>query len=116
MPSAVRCCKLPRNRGRRRLLHAVFDALALVAALAVYRWLPIPRPPGSPQSPPPPWQVHRLYIASGSLGATLRAYIVGCAHLWLSGIGGIARSIGGPLGGPVLAIALPEAMTRIPGS
>ena len=120
MPSAVRCCKLPRNRGRRRLLHTVFDALALVAALAVYRWLPIPRPHGSPQaspqSPPQPWQVHRLYIASGSLGATLGAYIVGSANLWLSGIGGIARSIEGALAGAIIAIEILKAMTGIRGS
>jgi hypothetical protein len=64
----------------------LFDVLALVAALAVYRWLPIPRPHGSPQASPQPWQVHPLYIACGSLGATLGAYVAGSANLWLSGI------------------------------
>jgi prolipoprotein diacylglyceryltransferase len=116
MPSVVRCCKLSQNRGRRRLLHTIFDALALVAALAMYRWLPSPGPLASPQAPPQPWQVHRLYIASGSLGATLGAYIAGTANLWLSGIPGIARSIEGALAGAVIAIEILKAATGIRGS
>src|SRR5436190_8248941 len=116
MPPAVRCCKLPQNRGRRRLLHTIFDALALVAALAVYRWLPIPGPHASPQSPPQPWQVHRLYIACASLGATLGAYIAGSANLWLSGVDGVARSIEGALAGAIVAIEILKWRTGIRGS
>jgi prolipoprotein diacylglyceryltransferase len=82
----------------------------------VYRWLPIPGPQASPPSPPQPWQVHRLYIASGSLGATLGAYIAGSANLWLSGIGGVARSIEGALAGAIVAIEILKAATGIRGS
>lgn len=102
------------------LLHTLFDVLALVAALAVYRWLPIPRPQGSPQAssqaPAQPWQVHPLYIASGSLGATAGAYLAGTANLWLSGIPGIARSIEGALAGAIIAIEILKAATGIRGS
>jgi phosphatidylglycerol:prolipoprotein diacylglycerol transferase len=94
----------------------LFDVLALVAALAVYRWLPIPTPPGSLQATPQPWQVHPLYIASASLGATLGAYIVGSANLWLSGIPGVARSIEGALAGAIIAIEILKGVTGIRGS
>ena len=90
--------------------------LALVAALAVYRWLPIPTPHGSSQVPPQPWEVHRLYIASASLGATVGAYLVGSANLWLTGIPGIARSIEGALAGAILAIEILKGVTGIRGS
>ena len=102
------------------LLHTLFDVLALVAALAVYRWLPIPRPQGSPQAssqaPAQPWQVHPLYIASASLGATAGAYLVGTTNLWLSGISGVARSIEGALAGAIIAIEILKAATGIRGS
>jgi prolipoprotein diacylglyceryltransferase len=98
----------------------LFDVLALVAALAVYRWLSIPRPQGSPQAssqvPAQPWQLHPLYIASGSLGATAGAYLAGTANLWLSGIPGIARSVEGALAGAIIAIEILKAATGIRGS
>jgi prolipoprotein diacylglyceryltransferase len=98
------------------LLHTLFDALALVAALAVYRWLPIPRLQTSPDAPREPWRVHRLYIAAGSLGATLGAYLAGSANLWLSGVGGVGRSIEGALAGAIIAIELLKAKAGIRGS
>jgi phosphatidylglycerol:prolipoprotein diacylglycerol transferase len=90
--------------------------LALVAALAVYRWLPIPTPHGSSQVPPQPWEVHRLYIASASLGATVGAYLVGSANLWLTGIPGIARSIEGALAGAIVGVEILKGVTGIRGS
>jgi prolipoprotein diacylglyceryltransferase len=98
------------------LLHTLFDALALVAALAIFCWLPIPASQGSPQAPAQPWQVHRLYIVCASLGATLGAYIAGSANLWLSGVGGLARSIEGALAGAIVAIEILKAATGIRGS
>jgi phosphatidylglycerol:prolipoprotein diacylglycerol transferase len=80
--------------------------------LAVYRWLPI----AAPHAPREPWQVHRLYIAAGSLGATLGAYVAGSLNLWLSGIGGIGRSIAGALAGAIVAIEILKARAGIRGS
>src|SRR4029077_10872948 len=94
----------------------LFDALALAAALAVYRWLPIPASQASPQAPAQPWQMHPLYIASASLGATLGAYIVGSANLWLTGIPGIARSIEGALAGAIVGVEILKGVTGIRGS
>jgi phosphatidylglycerol---prolipoprotein diacylglyceryl transferase len=90
--------------------------LALVAALAVYRWLPIPTPHGSSQVPPQPWQVHPLYIASASLGATAGAYLIGTANLWLTGIPGVARSIEGALAGAIVGVEILKGVTGIRGS
>jgi len=102
------------------LLHTLFDALALLAALAMFRWLPIPALPASPQAPaqlpPLPWRVHPLYIASASLGATLGAYLIGSANLWLTGIPGVARSIAGSLAGAIVAIEILKAVTGIRGA
>jgi prolipoprotein diacylglyceryltransferase len=80
--------------------------------LAIYRWLPIAAPEAARQ----PWQVHRLYVAAGSLGATLGAYLAGSVNLWLTGIGGIGRSIEGALGGGIIAIEILKARSGIRGS
>jgi phosphatidylglycerol:prolipoprotein diacylglycerol transferase len=82
----------------------------------VYRWLPIPGPQASPEAPREPWRVHRLYIAAGSLGATLGAYLAGSANLWLTGIGGVGRSIAGALAGAIVAIEILKARNGIRGS
>jgi phosphatidylglycerol:prolipoprotein diacylglycerol transferase len=79
----------------------------------VYRWLPIPRLQASPDAPREPWRVHRLYIAAGSLGATLGAYLAGSLNLWLTGIGGVGRSIAGALAGAIVAIELLKARAGI---
>jgi prolipoprotein diacylglyceryltransferase len=60
--------------------------------------------------------VHRLYIAAGSLGATLGAYIAGSVNLWLTGVPGVARSIEGALAGAIVAIELLKARAGIRGS
>jgi prolipoprotein diacylglyceryltransferase len=94
------------------LVHSVFDALALLAALAVYRLVPV----AAGGLPPEPWRVHPLYIAAASLGATLGAYLFGSANLWLTGIGGVARSIEGAIAGAIIAIELLKWRTGIRGS
>lgn len=94
------------------VVHSIFDALALLAAIAVYRLVPAAAP-GVPQQP---WQVHRLYIGAGSLGAIAGAYLAGSANLWLMGIGGLARSIEGAIAGAILGIEALKWQTAIRGS
>ena len=94
------------------LVHSLFDVLALLIALAVYRFVPV----AAPGVPTAPWQVHPLYIAAASLGATSGAYLVGSANLWLSGVDGVARSIEGALAGAILAIEALKWRTGVEGS
>jgi prolipoprotein diacylglyceryltransferase len=86
--------------------------LALMTALAVFRWVPIPAPAVAAQ----PWQTHPLYLAAASLGATTGAYLLGSANLWLTGIDGIARSIEGALAGGILAVELLKVRAGVRGS
>jgi prolipoprotein diacylglyceryltransferase len=94
------------------LVHSLFDLLALLMALVVYRVVPV----SGPSVPDQPWQVHRLYIAAGSLGATIGAYLFGSANLWLTGIPGVARSIEGALAGGIVAIEVLKWQSGIRGS
>ncbi len=94
------------------LVHSLFDVLALLAALAVFRLVPA----AAPGVPSEPWRVHRLYIAAASLGATSGAYLVGSANLWLTGIDGLGRSIEGALAGAILAIEALKWRTGVEGS
>jgi len=94
------------------LVHSLFDVLALFAALAVFRLVPVTAP-GVPQQP---WQIHPLYIAAASLGATIGAYLAGSANLWLSGIGGLARSIEGAIAGAIIAIEALKWRSGVRGS
>ena len=82
------------------LVHSLFDALALLAALAAFGFVPV----GAPGVPVQPWRIHHLYIAVASLGATGGAYLAGSANLWLTGIGGLGRSIEGAIAGAIVAI------------
>jgi phosphatidylglycerol:prolipoprotein diacylglycerol transferase len=93
-------------------IHSLFDVLALLAALAVYRLVPV----AANGVPPEPWRVHRLYIAAGSLGATVGAYLFGSANLWLTGIGGVARSIEGAIAGGIIGIEALKWRAGIQGS
>jgi phosphatidylglycerol---prolipoprotein diacylglyceryl transferase len=94
------------------LVHSLFDVLALLTALMVFRLAPV----SAPGVPSQPWQVHRLYLAVGSFGATLGAYLAGSANLWLSGIAGVGRSIEGAIAGAIIAIEALKARTGIRGS
>src|SRR5947209_4014185 len=76
-------------RGVPLIVHSLFDALAFLAALAVFRWVPVV----APGAPAQPWRTHAHYLAVGSLGVTAGAYLAGSANLWISGIDGLGRSI-----------------------
>ncbi|HEV2333949.1 MAG TPA: prolipoprotein diacylglyceryl transferase family protein [Stellaceae bacterium] len=93
-------------------IHSVFDVLALVAALVVFRLVPA----AAPGVPGEPWRIHPLYIAAASLGATVGAYLAGSANLWLTGINGIARSIEGALAGAILTIEALKWRAGVEGS
>ena len=94
------------------LLHSLFDLLALLTALAVYRLVPATADTGAPQ----PWTVHRLYIAAASVGATFGAYLAGSVNLWLTGIGGLGRSIEGAIAGAIVGIEILKWQAGIRGS
>jgi prolipoprotein diacylglyceryltransferase len=94
------------------LVHSLFDVLALIAALAVFRLVPV----AAPGVPDEPWRIHPLYIAAASLGATAGAYLTGTANLWLTGIDGFGRSIEGAIGGAIVAIEALKWRTGVAGS
>jgi prolipoprotein diacylglyceryltransferase len=94
------------------LVHSLFDVLALLAALAVFRLVPA----AAPGLPNEPWQVHPAYIVAASCGATVGAYLAGSANLWLSGIGGVGRSIEGAIAGAIIAIEALKWRTGVRGS
>jgi len=93
-------------------IHSLFDLLALLMALAVYRLVPV----AASGVPAEPWQVHRLYIAAGAGGATIGAYLFGSANLWLSGIDGVARSIEGAIAGGIIGIEVLKWRAGVRGS
>jgi prolipoprotein diacylglyceryltransferase len=93
-------------------IHSLFDLLALLVALAVYR-LVTATASGVPAEP---WKVHPLYIAAGAGGATIGAYLFGSANLWLTGIGGVARSIEGAIAGGIVGIEALKWRSGIRGS
>lgn len=81
-------------------LHTVFDVAAWLAAGAAVYWL-------SRQGLRFPAQSFELpYIAALVFGAGLGAYLFGSANLWLSGEGGVARSVEGALAGGIVAVEL----------
>jgi prolipoprotein diacylglyceryltransferase len=94
------------------LIHSLFDCLAVLAAMAVYRLVPI----GVAGSGAAPWRRHPLYLTAAAAGATVGAYLFGSLNLGLSGTGGVARSVEGALAGAILAIELLKAKTGIRGS
>ncbi|HKX09938.1 MAG TPA: prolipoprotein diacylglyceryl transferase family protein [Stellaceae bacterium] len=94
------------------IIHSLFDVLALLAALAVFRWVPV----AAPAAPAQPWQSHPLYLPVVSLGATIGAYLMGSANLWLTGVDGLGRSIEGALAGGILGIEVLKACTGVRGS
>ncbi len=94
------------------IVHSLFDVLALLAALAAFRWVPV----ATPGAPRQPWQTHPYYLAAASLGATAGAYLAGSVNLWLTGIDGMGRSIEGALAGGIVAIETLKALSGIRGS
>src|SRR3954452_14484301 len=81
-------------------LHTLFDVGAWLAAAAALYWL-------SRQGLQFPAQsFERSYLAALVFGAGIGAYLFGTLNLWLSGQGGIARSVEGALAGGIVAIEL----------
>ena len=93
-------------------IHSLFDLLALLVGFAIYRLLPV----AASGVPAEPWQSHPRYIAAGAGGATLGASLFGSANLWLSGIGGAARSIEGAIAGGIVGIEALKWRSGIHGS
>jgi prolipoprotein diacylglyceryltransferase len=97
----------------RVILHSIFDLLAATSAMAmtvlVYRW----RLREAAQ---------RIDSAGGSYvvvliaGAAIGGFGFGTLNLWLSGLGGVGRSIVGALAGAIAAIEIYKAAKRIKGS
>ncbi len=82
------------------VLHAIFDAAAWLAAGAAAWWL-------SRRGVKFPSQSFQLtYLAALLFGAGIGAYLFGTLNLWLSGEGGIARSVEGALAGGIVAVEL----------
>lgn len=90
------------------VIHASFDLLAWVAAGIAALWLthtgrilfPVPQPLRFP------------YLAALVFGAGVGAVAFGSANLWLSGQGGIARSIEGAVAGAIFGV---EIYKRVAG-
>jgi prolipoprotein diacylglyceryltransferase len=83
------------------VLHAIFDIAAWLAAFAAIWWLARVR---GLQFPSQSFELP--YIAALVFGAGIGAYLFGTLNLWLSGQGGIARSVEGALAGGIVAIEI----------
>jgi len=83
------------------VLHAILDLLAWLAAFAAIWWLSRVR---GVQFPSQSFEL--TYIAALIFGAGLGAYLFGTLNLWLSGQGGLARSVEGALAGGIVAVEL----------
>ena len=94
------------------LVHSLFDLLALFAALAAYRFVPVATAGVAPE----PWRLHRLYLPAAAFGAVGGAYLFGSANLWLSGIPGVARSIEGAIAGGIIAVEILKRRAGLRGS
>src|SRR5260221_13472086 len=92
-------------------IHAVFDILAALSAMAmtavVYRW----RIAGTAADPQGPMSV--AYLAALLAGAVIGGYGLGTLNLWATGIHEVGRSILGALAGAILAIETYKRATRI---
>jgi prolipoprotein diacylglyceryltransferase len=83
------------------VLHTIFDVLAWLVAGAAIWWLARVRGlKFASQSFELP------YLAALVFGAGVGAYLFGTLNLWLSGQGGVARSVEGALAGGIVAIEL----------
>jgi phosphatidylglycerol---prolipoprotein diacylglyceryl transferase len=91
------------------VIHASFDVLAWLAAGVAVLWLtrtarvlfPVPQPLRFP------------YLAALIFGAGVGAVAFGSANLWLSGQGGIARSVEGAVAGAIVAIEIYKRLAGI---
>ena len=86
------------------IVHTLFDVAAAGLALAMTWWVWRWRLAASG-----PLMLERAgsgYAFALVAGAALGGYALGTANLWLTGIGGIGRSIVGALAGAILAVGL----------
>ena len=82
-------------------LHAIFDIAAWLAAGSALWWLSRRR---NLQFPSQSFELP--YLAALVFGSAIGAYLFGTLNLWLSGEGGIARSVEGALAGGIVSIEL----------
>lgn len=92
-------------------IHTVFDGLAVVAGLLVFRYLRLPA-----VATPPPWRRHPAYLSVAALGMMVGALAAGTANLWLSGIHETGKSVVGGLAGAIVAIEWLKWRSGIGGS
>jgi hypothetical protein len=92
---------MPSELMRGALLHVLFDVLAWISAGVAGLWLTRIKHVSFPASPAP-WP----YVAFALLGAGIGAVVFGSANLWLSGQGGLGRSIEGAIAGAILAVEI----------
>jgi prolipoprotein diacylglyceryltransferase len=83
------------------VLHTLFDTAAWLAAGLATLWLSRVKEIAFPAQ-----SLALPYIAALMFGAGIGAYLFGTLNLWLSGQGGIARSVEGALAGGIVAIEL----------
>ena len=93
------------------IIHSAFDLLAVVAAAAVFYFLPLPQ-----SSVAQPWRLHPAYVTFASLGMITGALIAGTGNLLLSGFSEIGKSVLGGLAGAILAIEFLKRRLGITGS
>ncbi len=95
-----------------RVIHGLFDLLALVAALGVARWFRnlhgLARPIGIRNQ-----DQERYYLVTLLLGLALGSLTFGTWNLWLSGGEGLAKSILGGIFGAVVAAELFKRLNGI---
>ncbi len=80
-------------------IHTVFDFLAVVTAIVVFRCLPLPAG-GVAQ----PWRLHPRYLSLASLGMMTGALAAGTGNLLLTGIDEVGKSVVGGLAGAIVVI------------
>ncbi|MCU7814576.1 MAG: prolipoprotein diacylglyceryl transferase [Candidatus Thiodiazotropha sp. (ex Lucinoma kastoroae)] len=93
------------------MTHALFDLLALIAAVGLGRWFRkhhgLVRPTGIRDQ-----ELHHYYLFWLLMGLTLGSVLFGSWNLWLSGSAGLAKSILGGLFGAIIAA---ESFKRLNG-
>lgn len=83
------------------ILHSAFDLLAVVTAVIVFYFLPLPS-----SSIGQPWRLHPSYVSFAALGMMAGALAAGTANLLLSGFSEIGKSVVGGLAGAILAVEI----------
>jgi phosphatidylglycerol---prolipoprotein diacylglyceryl transferase len=93
------------------VIHTVFDLLAVVTAVAIFCFLPLPQ-----TSTAQPWKLHPSYVSFASLGMMVGALAAGTANLFLSGYAEIGKSLLGGLAGAIMVVEILKRRLGITGS